>query len=134
MWTSEVFSMNIRAQAVGMCSQMQNVANTIFQQFFPTFLANEGLKCLFFFFAMNIVLAVFVYFFIPETKKVALEEMDVLFGGANHVEKGSAVLGIGDGGNKTTPPATRTGAPAHEIMEKEEEAQVSQTEARREVV
>jgi hypothetical protein len=26
MWTSEVFSMNIRAQAVGMCSQMQNVS------------------------------------------------------------------------------------------------------------
>ncbi|KAI0398368.1 sugar transporter [Xylariaceae sp. FL0594] len=60
MWTSEVFGMNVRAQAVGMCSQSQNVANTIFQQFFPLFLANEGLKCLFFFFATNILLAVFV--------------------------------------------------------------------------
>lgn len=38
IWTAEVFSMNVRAQAVGMCSQMQNVANTIFQQFFPKFL------------------------------------------------------------------------------------------------
>jgi MFS family permease len=43
IWTAEVFSMNVRAQAVGMSSQMQNVANSIFQQFFPTFLANEGL-------------------------------------------------------------------------------------------
>jgi len=93
MWTSEVFSMNVRAQAVGMCSQSQNVANTIFQQFFPIFLANEGLKCLFFFFATNILLAAFVYFFIPETKQVALEEMDALFGGQNHVEKGSQLLG-----------------------------------------
>jgi hypothetical protein len=43
IWTAEVFSMNVRAQAVGMSSQMQNVANSIFQQFFPTFLKNQGL-------------------------------------------------------------------------------------------
>jgi MFS family permease len=43
IWTAEVFSMNVRAQAVGMSSQMQNVANAIFQQFFPTFLKNCGL-------------------------------------------------------------------------------------------
>ncbi|TVY16565.1 Low-affinity glucose transporter HXT3, partial [Lachnellula arida] len=42
IWTAEVFSMNVRAQAVGMSSQMQNVANSIFQQFFPTFLKNCG--------------------------------------------------------------------------------------------
>ena len=96
MWTSEVFSMNVRAQAVGMTSQMQNVANTIFQQFFPIFLANEGLKCLFFFFATNILLAAFVYFFIPETKQVSLEEIDTLFGGQNHVDKGAQMLGASD--------------------------------------
>jgi hypothetical protein len=82
-----------------MCSQMQNVANTIFQQFFPIFLANEGLKCLFFFFATNIVLAAFVFFLVPETKQVALEEMDVLFGGQNHVEKGGQMLGVTDAHN-----------------------------------
>ena len=43
IWTSEIFSMNVRAQAVGMCSQSQNVANVIFQQFFPTFLKKCGL-------------------------------------------------------------------------------------------
>lgn len=43
IWTAEIFSMNVRAQAIGMSSQMQNVANTIFQQFFPTFLAKCGL-------------------------------------------------------------------------------------------
>ncbi|KAL7627857.1 hypothetical protein AAE478_002052 [Parahypoxylon ruwenzoriense] len=96
IWTSEVFSMNVRAQAVGMCSQMQNVANTIFQQFFPIFLAREGLKCLFFFMATNFVLAVFVWFFIPETKKVPLEEIDALFGAQNHVEKGGQMLNITD--------------------------------------
>jgi hypothetical protein len=44
IWTAEVFSMNVRAQAVGMSSQMQNVGNSIFQQFFPTFLAKCGLS------------------------------------------------------------------------------------------
>jgi hypothetical protein len=38
IWTSEVFSMNIRAQAVGMASQTQNIANLVVNQFFPTFL------------------------------------------------------------------------------------------------
>ncbi|RSL96064.1 hypothetical protein CDV31_013623 [Fusarium ambrosium] len=92
MWTAEVFSMNIRAQAVGMCSQMQNVANTIFQQFFPTFFRREGLKCLFFFMAINFCLAAYVYFFIPETKQVPLEEIDTLFGGASHAAKGGDML------------------------------------------
>ncbi|TQN65928.1 putative quinate permease, partial [Colletotrichum shisoi] len=95
IYTAEVFSMNIRAQAVGVCSQSQNVANTIFQQFFPTFLKNTGLKCLFFFMAVNFLLVAYVFFFIPETKKVPLEEIDVLFGGVNHVEKGSKMVGHG---------------------------------------
>ncbi len=43
IWTSEIFSMNVRTQAVGMCSQMQNVAQAIFNQFFPTFYENCGL-------------------------------------------------------------------------------------------
>ncbi|KAK8117126.1 quinate permease [Apiospora kogelbergensis] len=83
IWTAEVFSVNVRAQAVGMCSQMQNVANTIFQQFFPVFLAREGLKCLYFFMAVNILLAVFVWFLVPETKQ-------------NHVEKGGQMMGVPD--------------------------------------
>jgi MFS family permease len=96
IWTSEIFSMNVRAQAVGMCSQMQNVANTIFQQFFPIFLQNTGLKCLFFFMGMNIVLAIFVYFCIPETRQIPLEEIDVLFGDKDHTVKGAQLLGIVD--------------------------------------
>lgn len=96
IWTSEVFSMNVRAQAVGMASQTQNVANAIVQQFFPTFLDHKGFYCFFLFFAVNICLALFVYFFIPETRKIALEEIDVLFGGSNHVEKGGDLLGVED--------------------------------------
>ena len=45
---------------------------------------------------INILLAIFVYFFIPETKGVMLEEMDAMFGGANHVNEGGKVMGIED--------------------------------------
>ena len=92
IWTSEIFSMNIRAQAVGMASQTQNVANAIVQQFFPTFLNNCGFFAFYMFAGVNFLLAVYVHFWIPETKKVPLEEIDVLFGGVNHVGKGEGIL------------------------------------------
>lgn len=84
--------MNVRAQALGMASQTQNVANAIFQQFFPIFLNNDGFYAFYFFAGVNFLLAAFVYFFIPETKKISLEEIDVLFGGSNHVAQGETLL------------------------------------------
>ncbi|KAI9655308.1 MAG: hypothetical protein M1821_005455 [Bathelium mastoideum] len=101
IWTSEVFSMNVRAQAVGMASQTQNVANAIVQQFFPTFLNNCGFYAFYMFAGINFLLAAFVWFFIPETKQIALEEIDVLFGGSNHVEKGGDLLGVEDAHHTT---------------------------------
>lgn len=44
----------------------------------------------------NILLAFFVWFCIPETKRVALEDIDVLFGGVNHTEKGADLLHVED--------------------------------------
>jgi len=96
IWTSEIFSMNVRAQALGMCSQWQNVANLVFNQFFPQFLSKAGFYTFFFFAGVNVFLALFVVFIVPETRRVALEEMDTLFGGVNHVEKGGEVLQVDD--------------------------------------
>ncbi|KAK7730354.1 hypothetical protein SLS53_009054 [Cytospora paraplurivora] len=119
IWTSEIFSMNVRAQAVGMCSQTQNVAQAIFNQFFPIFLERQGLKCMFFFMAVNLCLAAFVWRFVPETKRVPLEEIDVLFGGANHVDKGAQMLGV---------PGEQSGA--HHVAEKDGRATVREEEGR----
>ena len=44
----------------------------------------------------NVCLAIFVWFMIPETKGTSLEEIDVLFGGANHTEKGADLLHVED--------------------------------------
>ncbi|KAI5795285.1 general substrate transporter [Geopyxis carbonaria] len=92
IWTSEVFSMNVRAQAVGMASQTQNVANAVLQQVFPLFLDKKGFYAFYMFFALDLLLAAFVWKWIPETKGVALEEVDTLFGGVSHVQKGGAML------------------------------------------
>jgi hypothetical protein len=91
IFTAEIFSMNIRAQAVGMCSQTQNVVNSVVQQFFPIFLKNEGFYAFYMFAGINFLLAAFVWFCVPETKQISLEEMDSVFGGANHVVGGAAI-------------------------------------------
>lgn len=41
---------------------------------------------------INCLLVLYVFFLIPETKGVPLEEMDKLFGGANHVQAGAEIL------------------------------------------
>lgn len=84
--------MNVRTQAIGMASQVQNVANLICQQFFPTFLNNEGFYAFYMFAGINFLLVVFVWFVVPETKGISLEEIDTIFGGANHVAKGADLI------------------------------------------
>ncbi|KAL3492085.1 putative MFS sugar transporter [Aspergillus germanicus] len=92
IWTSEIFSMNIRAQAVGMATQTQSIANTLLQQIFPIFLDNEGFYAMYMFGGINIVLFAFVWFLIPETKGVHLEHMDTIFGGADHADEGAELV------------------------------------------
>jgi hypothetical protein len=75
----------------------------------------------------NIVLVIFVWFFVPETKKVSLEEIDVLFGGQNHIEKGGDLLNVDDphhaeiplddGAVKSAAEITHVEQPAREIRE-----------------
>lgn len=97
IWSSEIFSMNVRAQGVGMAGQTQNIANAIVQQFFPLFLDNCGFYAFYMFAGINCLLVAYVYFLIPETKGVPLEEMDRLFGGVSHVQGGAEMLQ--DGGD-----------------------------------
>ena len=94
IWTGEIFSMNVRNQAIAISSQAQNVANVCLQQAFPIFLANEGFYAMYMFGAINIVLFAYVWFFIAETKNINIEEMDVIFGGANHVENAAISKGV----------------------------------------
>lgn len=42
--------------------------------------------------AINVILFIFVWYCIPETKGVALEHMDALFGGVDHADVGAAIV------------------------------------------
>lgn len=92
IWSSEIFSLNVRAQGVGMAGQTQNIANAIVQQFFPLFLDNCGFYAFYMFAGINCLLVTYVIFLIPETKGVPLEEMDKLFGGVSHVQGGAEIM------------------------------------------
>ncbi|KAG2182005.1 hypothetical protein INT43_006931 [Umbelopsis isabellina] len=80
IYTSEMFPMNVRALAVAVCSNTQNIAGAILGQAFPSMFANMGFRAFYVWVGCNALLVTFVYFFCPETKGVALEDIDRLFG------------------------------------------------------
>jgi len=86
--------MVVRANAVAISSQTQQVAGIVLGQAFPSFLAKCNFYTFYFFMGINILLGIMIYFFFPETKGVSLEHMDVIFGGVDHV-KGGEEMGIG---------------------------------------
>lgn len=49
-------------------------------------------RVMYMFAAINVILAIFVWFKIPETKGVQLEDMDTIFGGVSHVAKGAQLV------------------------------------------
>jgi MFS family permease len=137
IWTSEIFSMNIRAQAIGMATQSQSISNTILRKSpswtnhhsgyghsdpidranlpyiprqkrivsrnaplalkFPghpslTSPSSRNSYAMYMFGAINVVLFAFVWFLIPESKGVALEHMDTIFGGVDHAHEGAEMM------------------------------------------
>ncbi|KAJ3378769.1 hypothetical protein HDU84_007313, partial [Entophlyctis sp. JEL0112] len=80
IYTGEVFPIVVRAQAVGIASQTQNIASLILGQLFPIMFNAWSFNVFFFFTAINILLAIVIAFY-PETRGVALEEIDELFDG-----------------------------------------------------
>jgi hypothetical protein len=56
VYTSEIFSTDVRAHAVAMSAQTQQIVNLILNQFFPLFLAKCGFYTFFFFAGLNIFL------------------------------------------------------------------------------
>jgi len=74
--------------------------------------------------AVNFLLALFVYFFIPETKQVPLEEIDVLFGGANHVDKGAQMLGVAETQSGAQHIAEKSAGNRHAVGHHEEQPEL----------
>lgn len=79
-----MFSIDARAQATGMASQTQNIAQSISGQFCLLFLNKRRFPCFLFQVVINIILAVFVCYAVTDSKEVSLEEMEAFLGGFNY--------------------------------------------------
>ncbi|KAJ5612231.1 MFS sugar transporter-like protein [Penicillium lagena] len=88
IWTSEIWPVVVRANAVAISSQSQQVANIVLGQAYPSFLAAAGFYTFYFFMGCNLIMAAFCYLFIAETKGISLEHMDTVFGSIDHVVAG----------------------------------------------
>ncbi|KAJ3129809.1 hypothetical protein HK100_008396 [Physocladia obscura] len=78
IYTGEIFPIVVRAQAVSIAIQTQNIASLILGQVFPIMFTACQFNVFFFFMGINLLLAIAVSFY-PETRGVSLEEIDQLF-------------------------------------------------------
>ncbi|KAK1467991.1 sugar transporter [Colletotrichum cuscutae] len=78
---SEIFPPGVRSQAVGLAIGTNWLSNFIVALITPRMLEAITFGTFYFFLAFCVILIVWVYFFVPETKGVRVEEMDKLFGG-----------------------------------------------------
>ncbi|KAL4900640.1 hypothetical protein BDW74DRAFT_188081 [Aspergillus multicolor] len=78
---SEIFPPGVRAQAVGIAIGVNWLSNFIVALITPRMLDNIKYGTFYFFLAFCIFLWIWVFFFLPETKNVRIEQMDNIFGG-----------------------------------------------------
>lgn len=76
---SEIFDQNMRSLGQAFAAANNWFWNFIVARFTPQMFRNMGYGVFFFFAALQIVSVVYIYFMLPETKSVPLEQMDLLF-------------------------------------------------------
>ncbi|KAJ5805708.1 uncharacterized protein N7503_003310 [Penicillium pulvis] len=84
---AEIFPLGVRAKAISIGASSNWLNNFAIGQATPQMVAQMGYGTFIFFGVMCILGALFIYFVVPETKNLTLEEMDEVFGD----EAGSAI-------------------------------------------
>ncbi|KAL4927027.1 sugar porter family MFS transporter [Aspergillus undulatus] len=124
---SEIFPPGVRAQAVGVAIGVNWLSNFIVALITPRMLDTIQFGTFYFFLAFCIFLFIWVYFFVPETKNVRMEQMDNIFGG-NQGEvdmlrmadiRGRLGLSSGDKDGKDVKEGDGEGSAHVEVVEKE---------------
>jgi hypothetical protein len=77
--SSEIFDQNMRSLGQAFASASNWFWNFIVARFTPQMLTTMGYGVFLFFAALQILSAVYVWFLLPETKSIPLEQMDMLF-------------------------------------------------------
>ncbi|KAI1289021.1 sugar transporter [Xylaria venustula] len=78
---SEIFPPGVRSQAVGVAIGTNWLTNFIVALITPRLLNTITFGTFYLFFGFCVILFIWVFFWVPETKGVPIEEMDRLFGG-----------------------------------------------------
>lgn len=82
IYCAEIFPLRIRGIGMAICTATHWLLNFVIARSVPYMISDIGYGT-YFVFASFITLSIpFVYFFVPETKGLGLEEMDILFGAA----------------------------------------------------
>jgi len=84
--SSEAVPLNVRATSATLGAAMQWLMNLVITKATPFMISSIGWGTFIFFAAWVVVGAVYVWFFVPETKGVPLEHMAAAFGYEDHVE------------------------------------------------
>lgn len=82
IYCSEIFPLPIRGIGMALCAATHWLFNFVIARSVPYMISNIGYGTYFVFASCLTVSIAFVYFFMPETKGLSLEEIDVLFGGS----------------------------------------------------
>ncbi|KAG8992509.1 hypothetical protein FRB94_011536 [Tulasnella sp. JGI-2019a] len=80
VYISEIFPLGIRAKAISVAASSNWMNNFIIGEITPTMLKHMRFGTYILFGGLTYLSAAFVYFFLPETMNVSLEEMDVVWG------------------------------------------------------
>ncbi|KAM0326714.1 hypothetical protein ACHAQA_006587 [Verticillium albo-atrum] len=80
VYTTEIFPTQLRPIGGAISTFWSFVIQVVLAQASPTALENIGWRYYFFFIACNLITALSVYFFLPETKGKSLEEISEVFG------------------------------------------------------
>ncbi|KAH9850320.1 general substrate transporter [Lenzites betulinus] len=79
---AEIWPLSVRGKGVSIAASSNWMNNFIVGQVTPSMLAHIGFGTFVFFGAFSFMGALFIWFFVPETKGLTLEEMDEIFGSA----------------------------------------------------
>ncbi|PHH92078.1 hypothetical protein CDD83_9014 [Cordyceps sp. RAO-2017] len=84
VYSSEIFPTPVRARGLNFAASGGAFGSILVAQIWPVGIARLGSRVYFFFMAVNLVCVPIIWFFYPETKGRALEDMDALFAASAH--------------------------------------------------
>ena len=91
VYLSEIFPTRLRAYGVGMGSATQWLFNFVVTRMTPAAINNIGWRTFIMFGVFCLAMAVWIFFFVKETKGLTLEGMDVLFGNVDSTRRANDI-------------------------------------------